>query len=60
MYIVKNRDYIMTKEENEMYQGVPQVPSNDHHQDLHDFNKQYFDAEYQQQLLEQEEQESME
>jgi len=47
----------MTKEENELYGGVPQVPSGDHHQDLYEHDKQYFEAEYHQQLLEQEEQE---
>ena len=48
----------MTKEENEMYGGVPQVPSNDHHQDLYEHNLKYNEAEYHaQELLLQEEEE---
>ena len=48
----------MTKEENEMYGGVPQVPSNDHHQDLYEHNLKYSEAEYHaQELLLQEEEE---
>lgn len=48
----------MTKEENEMYGGVPQVPSNDHHQDLYEHNLKYNEAEYYaQELLLQEEEE---
>ena len=48
----------MTKEENEMYGGVPQVASNDHHQDLYEHNLKYNEAEYHaQELLLQEEEE---